>query len=328
MSTSFWSPIIRNMSSDKRLGPWALDSVHNVDCLSALREIPSDSFDVVVTSPPYWGQRESSGVGSEADPRDYVRNLTEILAETLRCLKSSATLWLNIGDAYNTPINWRESDFRFSSLGPQSNGLPASNSAYTKKRGRRRAFIDKHERWLQYGNLLGLPYRVVFALCDRGFLFRGEVIWEKSRPLPEGRCRRPHRRHEAIYILAKTERHSFRTSPPVGSVWRLIQTPNLTPHCSTFPLDLPIQCIAAAGVTGRGIIFDPFIGSGTTGRAALMLGHHYLGFEIEQRICNLARRYINEPCQSVLIAPERLRLVRSDPAVSASPKYKSASLKA
>ena len=56
------------------------------------------------------------------------------------------------------------------------------------------------------------------ALSDLGFLFRGEVIWEKARPLPEGLCRRPHRRHEGIYIFAKDERHTFATKPPVGSV--------------------------------------------------------------------------------------------------------------
>src|SRR6266851_2702502 len=236
-----------------RLGPWTLDEVHNADALAALKNVPSDSFDAVITSPPYWGQRESNGIGSEPDPREYVRNLTDVLAETMRCLKPSGTLWLNIGDAYNTPINWRENDLRYSSLGPEGNGLPPTNSAYTKKRGRRRALVDKNVGWLQYGNLLGIPYRVVLALCDQGFLFRGEVIWEKSRPLPEGRCRRPHRRHEAIYILARNERHGFRTTPPVGSVWKLLQTPNLTPHCSTFPLDLPIKCIEAADVKGRGI---------------------------------------------------------------------------
>ncbi len=321
------APTIHGMTNEKRLGAWTLDQVHHADCLTALKEIPSDSFDVVVTSPPYWGQRESCGLGTEADPREYVRNLTEVLAETMRCLKPSGTLWLNIGDAYNTPINWRESDLAYSSLGPQGNGLPPTNSAYTKKRGRRRAFIDKDTGWLQYGNLLAIPYRVVLALCDKGFLFRGEVIWEKSRPLPEGRCRRPHRRHEAIYVVAKDERHSFRAHPPVGSVWKLVQTPNLTPHCSTFPLDLPIQCIQAADVKGKGLVFDPFMGSGTTGKAALMLRHHYLGFEIDAKTCELAKQYVNDPCQHLLIAPERSHLGRTGRVDSKDSRYKSACLK-
>ena len=100
--------------------------------------------------------------------------------------------------------------------------------------------------------------------------------------MPEGLCRRPHRRHEGIYILAKSEHHSFRTRPPVPSVWRLTQTPNLTPHCSTFPLDLPLTCIEAAN-------------SGTTARAARLLGHHYLGFELAPDHCSRSRQYINGP---------------------------------
>lgn len=280
------------IEQDGHIGPWRLDTVHNIDCLAGLKAMPSDVLDVVVTSPPYWGQRGSEGLGSEPDPRDYVRNLVEVLIEAMRCLKSSGTLWLNIGDAYNTPINWRESDHSFSSLGKDGSGLPATNSAYTKNRGRRRAFLEKETRWLQYGNLLAIPYRIALALADAGFLFRGEVIWEKSRPLPEGICRRPHRRHEGIYIFAKSERHAFRVKPPVGSVWRLTQTPNRLPHCSTFPIDLPIQCIMAAGLEqGGGVVCDPFMGSGTTARAAVMEGHHFIGFELDQKVCALANTF-------------------------------------
>jgi DNA modification methylase len=273
---------------ENSVGPWRLDTVHNNDCLSALKEVPDDALDVVVTSPPYWGQRGTKGLGSETDPREYVRNLVVVLGEVMRCLKPSGTLWLNIGDAYNTPINWREDDYEYSSLGKEGKGLPSTNSAYTKNRGRRRAFIEKSAGWLQYGNLLAIPYRVVLAMTDAGFLFRGEVIWEKSRPLPEGICRRPHRRHEGIYIFAKNEKHSFRIKPPVGSVWRLLQTPNLMPHCSTFPVDLPIQCIEAADIKRPGIVCDPFMGSGTTGKAARMLGHHFLGFELDTKMREMA----------------------------------------
>ncbi len=267
-----------------KIGRWQMDRTHCCDCLAGMRSIPSDTFDVAITSPPYWGQRDSADLGSEPDPRDYIRNLVTVLAEVMRCLKPSATLWLNLGDAYNTPINWQAGDYRYSSLGKDGKGLPATNSAYTKKRGRRRACIRRDTPWLQYGNLLAIPYRVVSGLCDLGFLFRGEVIWEKSRPLPEGRCRRPHRKHEGIYIFAKSERHVFQVKPPLGSVWKLLQRPNRTGHYSTFPIDLPLQCIKASGMKS-GIVFDPFMGSGTTGRAARMLGHQFLGFEVNQHHC-------------------------------------------
>jgi DNA modification methylase len=279
------------------LGPWRLNAVHNCEALAALKQVPSDGFDVTVTSPPYWGQRESQGLGCEPDPREYVAKLVAILAETMRCLKPSGTLWLNIGDSYNTPINWSETDYHYSTLGEDRNGFAPTNQAYAKKRGSRRAFIQKEIPWLQYGNLLAIPYRVVIALTDLGYLFRGEVVWEKSRPLPEGICRRPHRRHEGIYIIAKSERHSFRTKPPVGTVWKLVQTPNLFPHCSTFPIDLPVQCIKASGLEGRGVIFDPFTGSGTTGLAAKQMGHDFIGFEIDPEYCEIANSRIEAETQ-------------------------------
>jgi len=239
-------------------------------------------------------------LGSEEDPRDYVANLVRILAQVMRCLKPPGTLWLNVGDSYNTPINWRERDYNYSTLGKDGVGLEPTNSAYTKNRGRRRAFIDKQVGWLRYGNLLAVPWRVVMGLTDMGFLFRGEVIWEKSRPLPEGVCRRPHRRHEGIYIIAKDERHSFRKKPPVSSVWKLVQAPNDTRHCSTFPVDLPRQCIEAAAIDERGVVLDPFMGSGTTGEAAAMLGHDFLGFELDPSYCELANARIAKQTEQLL----------------------------
>src|SRR5438105_1900168 len=125
--------------TSSRLGPWMLNHVHNSDCLTGLRQVPDNCIDVAVTSPPYWGQRGNGGIGLEEDPRDYVRNLTGVLAEVMRCLKPSGTFWLNLGDSYNTPINWRVEDSSYSSLGAEGNGLPETNSAYTKNRRRRRA---------------------------------------------------------------------------------------------------------------------------------------------------------------------------------------------
>jgi DNA modification methylase len=254
------------------------------DCRELIAALPDSSIDVMVTSPPYWGQRMSSGTGVEDDPREYVRELAAIFREVIPKLRDDGIMWINIGDAYNTPINWREDDRRFSTLGADKAGLSDGNSAYTKPRHKRRAFIDKETPWLQYGNLLGTTYRLVLALCDEGLLFRGEVVWRKGNPMPEGRCRRPHRQHEPIYLFAKTERHAFRTSPPVGSVWEF---PNEKiaglKHFSRFPEELPRRCIEALGRTGGDVVvLDPFSGSGTTGVAAAKMGCSYVGFEIEE----------------------------------------------
>jgi len=264
-----------------------LNKVHNMDCLTGLMALESDSVDVCVTSPPYWGQRGDEGVGTEADPRDYVANLSAILIEVMRVLKPSGVLWLNLGDSYNTPINWSFKDHVHSTLGADKKGLPPTNSAYTKNRGSRRAFIDKQAGWLKYGNLLMLPNRIVMRLCDAGNLYRGEVVWAKRKAMPEGRCRRPHRKHEGIYLIAKSEQHQFRVAPPVPSVWDIQADVNKTPHTSTFPLDLPIKCIQASGIT-NGTILDPFMGSGTTGLAARLLGFDFIGFELNPTNAQIA----------------------------------------
>lgn len=269
--------------TDLMLGPFTLNQVHVGDCRELIPSLPNESVDVVVTSPPYWGQRHSNGTGIEDDPRDYLTFLINVFLELLPKLKPEGIIWINIGDAYNTPVNWREDDHRFSTLGADKSGLPAHNSAYTKPRMKRKAFIEPSEGWLQYGNLLALPYRLVLGLSDAGYLYRGEVIWRKKNPMPEGRCRRPHRYHESIYLLTKSERHNFRVTPPVKSVWEFASEKiDGVKHFSRFPEELALRCIDAYGTVNKDIVvLDPFSGSGTTGMAAIRLGCSYIGFEIE-----------------------------------------------
>jgi DNA modification methylase len=266
-----------------KIGPFRLDRVSVGDSLALTGELPDESIDVVVTSPPYWGQRTSLGLGVEADPREYLARLTAVFARILPKLRPRGIVWINLGDAYDTPVNWRVGDRAYSTLGPDKSGLGADNSAYTKPRARRRAFVDPSAGWLRYGNLLALPHRLVIALSESGYLFRGEVVWRKKNPMPEGRCRRPHRQHEGIYLLAKREDHGFRTSPPVKSVWDLANEKiDGVAHFSRFPEELPRRCIEAYGSASREVVvLDPFAGSGTTGIAALRLGCAFVGFEID-----------------------------------------------
>lgn len=265
------------------IGPFRLDAVALGDSLELIRLLPPNSVDVLVTSPPYWGQRHSNGTGVEADPRDYLKFLTQLFSLALTKLKPQGIAWINLGDAFNTPVNWREDDRRYSTLGADKVGLGPENSAYTKPRAKRKAFIDNDAGWLKYGNLLSLPHRLVIDLVEEGFLFRGEVIWRKKNPMPEGRCRRPHRHHEGIYLLSRHEAHSFRVAPPVPSVWEFAsERIDGKAHYSRFPEELPRRCIEAYGKLGGDVVvFDPFSGSGTAGLAALKLGCRYVGFEID-----------------------------------------------
>ena len=111
------------------------------DCLDLIPMLPDASVDVVVTSPPYWGQRQSLGFGTEEDPRDYVESLKAVFTAILPKLKQGGIVWINLGDSYNTPINWGPKDHKYSSLGPDGNGFAPDNAAYTKPRFKRKAFI-------------------------------------------------------------------------------------------------------------------------------------------------------------------------------------------
>jgi len=304
------------------LGEFEINRVHCGDCLELAKRLPRACVDLIVTSPPYWGQRTSTGVGVEEDPREYLQSLIDRFVELHRCLKPAGLLWINLGDSYNTPVNWKLDDWKYSSLGPDGNGLPKTNAAYVKPRHKRKAYVDKAVPWLQYGNLLALPYRLVLGLCDRGFLFRGEVIWSKANPMPEGKCRRPHRAHEGIYLLATAERHGFQTVPPVKTVWEFPnEGVNGVRHFSRFPTELPWRCIQAYGKTSPDVVvLDPFAGSGTTGVAALSLGCSFIGFEIEPTLVSES----NKQLQRVLSEPDRgtvkgSRQSRKKPAASQGP---------
>jgi DNA modification methylase len=264
------------------LGPFPLDTVTEGDCRKLILDLPDDSIDVVVTSPPYWGQRTSAANGIEDDPRRYLCELADVFTTLLPKLKTSGIAWINLGDAYNTPVNWRIADRAYSTLGPGRAGLAPDNSAYVKPRHRRLAFVDEAAPWLSYGNLLALPYRLVVEMCEAGWLFRGEVVWRKLNPMPEGRCRRPHRQHEGVYLFARSEAHQFRASPPVGSVWDIgNEKVSGLPHFSRFPEQLPRRCIEAYGRVGpHVVVLDPFSGSGTSGLAAIGAGCSFIGFEI------------------------------------------------
>lgn len=277
------------------LGPFPTNQVTLGDSRDLIAELPDGSVDVLCCSPPYWGQRQVDGIGIEEDPRDYLNGLLDLFAQALPKLADDGIMWVNVGDAYNTAVNWRASDHVHSTLGADKSGLAPENSAYTKARHKRSAFIDDDEPWLQYGNLLALPYRMVTGLSDNGWLYRGEVMWRKKNAMPEGRCRRPHRQHEPIYLFSKTEQHRFKVSPPVPSVWEFAneRLPGKAHH-SRYPIALPAKCIDALGdLDSNTVVLDPFAGSGSTGIAAIRLGCQFVGFEIDPGEVTAANERLN-----------------------------------
>ena len=268
--------------SDKKLKQ---DRTTVIDASTGSQLLVDASVDVIVTSPPYWGLRTSNGIGVEEDPREYLKAVLDIFGKLLPKMSMNGIVWVNLGDSYNTPVNWREDDYKYSTLGADRNGLDKKNVAYTKKRQKRRQFIDKGTNWLKYGNLLALTHRFVIDMVELGYYYRGEVIWAKKNAMPEGRCRRPHRQHEPIYLFSRTNKHMFRTDPGVKSIWEIAHSAATgIDHCSKFPLELAKRCIESYGSLNKStLVLDPFAGSGTTGVAACELGCKYVGFEVDSK---------------------------------------------
>src|SRR3989338_2181089 len=131
------------MEIKQQLGSFMFNRVAKGDSRNLILQLPDESIDILITSPPYWGQRVSNGTGTEEDPRAYLQFLETVFLSFLPKLKPYGLVWINMGDAYNTPINWKLDDRKYSSLGPEKEGLSPHNTAYIKPRAKRRAFIDK-----------------------------------------------------------------------------------------------------------------------------------------------------------------------------------------
>lgn len=169
------------------------------DAREILTGLPNASVDCIVTSPPYWGLRDYGGepgqVGREPRVGDYVDALRAVFAECARVLKPTGTCWLNLGDAYSTkPPGGRGSTSQFVTGNRRAAHIQDGGQVV-------REIPDK--------NLLGLPWRVAFALQDDGWIVRSEIVWDKPTYMPEAVTDRPTRSHEQIFLLARSARYDY-----------------------------------------------------------------------------------------------------------------------
>jgi DNA modification methylase len=168
--------------------------------------MPAESVHCVVTSPPYWGLRDygSDGqLGLEATPEAYVANMVDVFREVRRVLRDDGTLWLNLGDSYATGAgSYRNPG---SDVSPIDHG---GKQGYTKDYARaqpNRMPIPG----LKPKDLVGIPWRVAFALQADGWYLRSDIIWAKPNPMPESVTDRPTKAHEYLFLLAKSARYYF-----------------------------------------------------------------------------------------------------------------------
>src|SRR5215831_11086308 len=153
-----------------------------------IRKLPTDFFRCCITSPPYWGLRDYNAdgqIGAEDDPHDYIKRLVSIFEEVHRVLTADGTLWLNIGDSYTS-------------------GNRGYRAPDKKNPVRAMSYRAKTPRGLKPKDLVGIPWRVAFALQETGWYLRSDIIWEKPNCMPESVKDRPTRAHEYIFLFSKS----------------------------------------------------------------------------------------------------------------------------
>jgi site-specific DNA-methyltransferase (cytosine-N4-specific) len=160
-----------------------------------LRTLPSESVDCVVTSPPYFGLRDygvAGQLGVESSPAEYVSALVGVFTEVHRVLSSTGTLWLNLGDSYATAT---------------CGGTQGRSGQRASRRFTAEGLAPCRD--LPPKNLLGIPWRVAFALQDAGWILRNDIIWAKPNGMPESVGDRLSTRHEHVFLLAKSRHYYF-----------------------------------------------------------------------------------------------------------------------
>ena len=168
------------------------------DAREVLKTLPDESVHCVVTSPPYWGLRSYGGdsgmIGLEETLDEHLENLVAVFREVRRVLRKDGTVWLNYGDAYAATTRGKGGD------GDGRQGRNAG-SELEDRRSSLCGFKPK--------DLMGLPWRVAFALQDDGWWLRSDVVWHKSNPMPESAKDRPTRAHEFLFLLTKAPRYFY-----------------------------------------------------------------------------------------------------------------------
>ena len=180
--------------------------IYTGDSLEILRTLPDTSAQCCVTSPPYWGLRDyghDGQIGLEETPEQYVSRLVAVFAEVRRGLADDGVLWLNLGDSYHNVRTWKGgAQIGQAVHGRKIHGQPTDGGCGAANRSRK-------QHGLKEKDLVGIPWRVAFALQADGWYLRSDTIWAKSNPMPESIRDRPTKSHEYVYLMSKSARYFY-----------------------------------------------------------------------------------------------------------------------
>ena len=304
----------------------------NRDCLAALRDLPDESVNCCVTSPPYYALRDygmDAQIGREDSPEEYIRRLVLVFREVRRVLTNDGTLWLNIADTY-------------CGTGNKGGYLDPKNP---KGRNGQSVSLARRASECKQKDMIGIPWLLAFALRADGWYLRSDIIWCKANPMPESCKDRPSRCYEHVFLLTKSKKYYYdalsiaepiaegtaarykggrsasskyaEEIPGQGKVQKLnaaraagtITDADISPvrnardvwHINTVPYKgghfaaYPpklAEKCILAGCPRGGVVLDPFFGSGTTGLAAVKNDRRYIGIELNAEYCELAKERI------------------------------------
>lgn len=266
-----------------------INRVHFGDCLETLRRMPDGMVNTCVTSPPYFGLRDywhPEQIGLEKTPDEFIAKMVAVFREVRRVLTDDGTLWLNIGDGYTS-------------------GNRGYRAPDKKNPARAMDVRPDTPEGLKPKDLIGIPWRLAFALQDDGWYLRSDIVWNKPNAMPESVKDRPARSHEFLFMLTKSEKYYYDwqavREPADGgglrnrrSVWHVNTRPFAGAHFATFPPELIEPCILAGAPPG-GVVLDPFFGSGTSGEVAQRLGRAWIGCELNPDYKPLQDERLQQP---------------------------------
>ena len=262
---------------------------HATDVLATL---PQASVDCIVTSPPYYGQRDyrvKDQLGLEDHPQEYVDKLVGVFLAARRVLKPRGNLWVNLGDTY-----W------------SGKGKPGGEDRKQKNRRFVRPQDKSGPRPLcAPKQLLLIPHRFAIAMQEQGWIVRNDNVWYKVNPTPDPVEDRSASAHEYVFHFVLQRRYYYNytdvavpsnggstwKAPP--SVWEIPITPNFKKHVAVFPKAL-IRTPVLASLPRNGVLLDPFCGSGTALEYATnhVKGSKAIGIDLSRSALNEARRVL------------------------------------
>jgi len=287
---------------------------HHIRCgdtLKLISNIPKESIDLIVTSPPYWAKRIYNGdgeIGSEDTPEEYVRNLADFFDSLRPYLKKEANVFINIGDT-----------FFGSGAGAWNKYIDEQGNTTSFQKERKEKYfttkplqpkIKQNGKLYQNKQLLLIPSRFAIEMQERGWILRDDIIWHKPNRIPASVTDRFNNTYEHVFHFVLNKKYYFNLDavkvPSAngkpknpGDVWSINTQPLAGSHTATFPEKL-IEQIILCSSPENGFVLDPFLGTGTTWVVCDRLNRNCIGFEINKDFYDYAfernitsRRYEN-----------------------------------